>query len=624
MNQNSSKRLFIFSLAALGIVFGDIGTSPLYAIRECFHGEYSIAISHDNILGVLSLIFWSLNLIVSVKYLSFIFRADNNGEGGIIALLAQVQTYLKTRLRTKAFLISLGLFGAALLYGDSMITPAISVLSAVEGLTVAAPVLHPYVVPTTVIILALLFIFQSHGTTKIGVIFGPITFLWFVCIAILGIRGIWHAPEVLLSFNPYYAAKFFINNGKEGFLVLGAVFLVVTGTEALYADMGHFGTKPIRLVWFSIVLPGLLLNYFGQGALLLRNPEAVTHPFYSLAPSWALYPLIGLATCATIIASQAVISGAFSLTLQAIQLGYCPRLKIDHTSSEESGQIYISQINWMLMVTTIILVLGFQSSSKLAAAYGVAVTTTMLIASSLFYFVARSRFGWSMIQAGIPTLIFWVIDLSFFGANISKIAHGAWFPLAIAAVAYFLLKTWKKGRLLLAFRFRETSISFEEFFEKIKKNPPHRISGQAVFMTGNTNITPPAFLRNLEHNKIVHETTVFLTVQTEDVPRVKRENKVEVNKLQKGFYQIIARFGFFEEPNVPYVIALAKEKGLEINLDETSFFLGRERFFSRKKPGMSRLRERIFAFMSYNAQGATDFYHIPPKQVIELGAQVEL
>ena len=618
------KRLMLLSLVTLGVVYGDIGTSPLYAIRECFFGEYGIEPLPGNVLGVLSMVFWALVLVVTTKYLGFIMRADNHGEGGVIALTALAGGGKKTGGRGLGMVVAMGLFGAALLYGDGMITPAISVMSAVEGLSIAAPAFGAYVIPVTVVILAGLFMIQRRGTAGVGVIFGPVTLVWLLVIAVLGVRGILLEPRVLSAVNPYHAVNFFLANKVTGFFVLGAVFLVVTGTEALYADMGHFGRRPVRLTWVVLVFPALLLNYFGQGALLLSNPGAAHNPFYSLAPGWALYPLVILATAATIIASQAVISGAFSLTLQAIQMGYLPRMKIVHTSSSKIGQIYIPQVNWLLMLATIGLVLGFGSSSRLAAAYGVAVTTTMVITSLIFYVVARKLWGWGRLAAGSLTILFLAVDLSFFGANIIKLSHGAWFPLAIGAVVYTLMRSWRMGRAVLAKRFHTLIVGMDEFMKQIAADPPKRVDGTAVFMTGNFNVVPPALTLNMSHNKVLHDTNVFLTVLTEEVPRVSSRKRVEVAELQRGFYTVTARYGFMEDPNVPRILRMAATRGLDIDLDNTSFFLGRERLLARKKSGMPVWREKIFAFLSRNALGATAYYHIPPDRVMEVGAQIEV
>jgi KUP system potassium uptake protein len=617
------RRLAVLSLAALGVVYGDIGTSPLYAVRECFHGDYGIEPTAPNILGVLSLMFWALIVIVTVKYLTFILRADNRGEGGIIALAALVGRSGVPR-RARTVLVTLGLFGTALLYGDGMITPAISVLSAVEGMDTITPALQPFVLPLTAAILIALFLLQRRGTRGVGVLFGPVTLIWLSVIAALGIRSVIRAPGVLAAVGPWYGAAFLLRNGFIGFLVLGAVFLVVTGAEALYADLGHFGRRPIRLAWLALVLPALLCNYFGQGALLLGRPEEAHHPFYALAPRWSLVPLVVLATAATIIASQAVISGAFSITRQAIQLGYLPRLQVIHTSPTEIGQIYIPQVNRLLLVATIAIVLAFGSSSKLAAAYGVAVTSTMLIATVLFFAVARYRWHWPLIAAGLPVVLFLVVDLAFFGANLSKILHGAWFPLVIGAIVFACLTTWRRGRSVLAGRMAVRGVTTQEFIQLVEGHPPTRVPGKAVFMTGSTDAVPLALLHNLKHNKVLHSRVALLTVLTEETPRVPRDEKVEVTDLGLGLYRVVARYGFMEDPNVPHVMALAKEQGLDFELEEASFFLGREKLLSRRRPALARWRVRLFDFMSRNATGATEFFHIPPGQVVELGSQVAL
>lgn len=618
------KRLAVLSLAALGVVYGDIGTSPLYAIRECFHGEYGIDPSPANVLGVLSLMFWALVVIVSIKYLSFVMRADNHGEGGVFALTALVDHPAALPRGRGLVFIGMGLFAGALLYGDGMITPAISVLSAVEGIRNVANGLDPYVIPLTILILVGLFMVQSHGTERVGVFFGPVTGLWLLVITALGIRSLVHNPRVLFAVNPFHGVEFLRANHMPGFFVLGAVFLVVTGTEALYADMGHFGRKPIRLAWFYFVFPALLCNYFGQGAILLAHPEEAAHPFYALAPAWSLVPLVILATMATIIASQAVISGAFSLTRQAIQLGYLPRLRIVHTSPTEIGQIYLPEVNFALMVTTIGLVLGFRSSSQLAAAYGVAVTTTMLITSILFFLLARRIWKWSLLKAGAPVALFLIVDFAFFAANISKVAHGAWFPLVIGAITFLLMTTWKKGRAILYEKMYASNPRFEDFLAEIGTNPPTRVPGKAVFMAGGSDTVPPALLHNLKHNKILHTEVALITVTTEEVPRIPRSEKVDVRDLGQGFHRVLARYGFMEEPNIPYVLALAREKGLDFELSEVSFFLGREHLLPDRRPMMAVWREKIFAIMTHNAQGATAYFHLPPDQVVELGAQIEI
>jgi KUP system potassium uptake protein len=620
----TGRYLASLSLTALGVVYGDIGTSPLYALRECFHGEHAIQPTPENVVGVLSLIFWSLIIVICIKYLVFILRADNRGEGGILALTALVSPVRASAKGGRWLLIMLGLFGAALLYGDGMITPAISVLSAIEGLNVATPLFEPYVIPITIVILIGLFVMQSRGTARVGVIFGPITMVWFLVLAVLGVVHIMDAPSVLAALNPKIGADFFIRNGWRGFLVLGSVFLVVTGGEALYADMGHFGTRPIRITWFTLVLPALLLNYFGQGALLIVNPAAAENPFYRMAPAWALYPMVVLAAAATVIASQAVISGAFSLTMQAMQLGYSPRLDIEHTSAQEKGQIYLPSINWGLMIACIGLVLGFRSSTNLAAAYGIAVTTTMVITTLLFYVLLRKRWKWSLPVAALLCLMFLVIDLSFFGANVLKVAHGGWFPLLVAAIIFTLMSTWKTGRRILQERLQKGVLPLSILLDDIRRRPPTRVSGTAVFMYGNPEGTPPALLHNLKHNKVLHERNVVLTVQTEEVPHVSREERIDVEELKEGFYRIVLHYGFMEEPNLIEVLKGLKVGGQEFKPLDTTFFLGRETLLATAKPGMAMWREKLFVSMSRNARSATSYFGLPPNRVVELGTQIEL
>ena len=562
LESNDRRRMRGLMIGALGVVFGDIGTSPLYALRECFHGDHGIVPEQGAVLGVLSLIFWSLLIIVSVKYLLFVMRANNKGEGGILALMSLAFPDRRAATGRTARLIAMGAFGAALLYGDGMITPAISVLSAVEGLNVATPFFEPYIIPITVGILVALFSVQRLGTGKMGSILGPITLVWFVSIGLLGLKGIWEAPGVVAAVNPWHALRFFLDHGGAGFVVLGAVFLVVTGGEALYADMGHFGIRPIRLGWFLVVLPALLLNYFGQGALLLQNPAAAQNPFYLLAPGWALYPLVGLATVATVIASQALITGAFSLTMQGIQLGYFPRLKIDHTSHTERGQIYMPHVNWGLMLACIGLVLGFRSSSGLAAAYGIAVTLTMLITTVLFFWVARRLWGWTPLRTALLCGSFLLLELAFCGANLLKVAHGGWFPLVVAAGIFTLMSTWRTGRAILHGRLQHSLVPWKMFLDEIRNSPPLRVAGTAVFMAGNPDGTPLALLHNLKHNKVLHERLVVLTILTEEVPRVAAAERVQVECDMPGIYRVKARYGFMEEPSVPEVLEACRASGL--------------------------------------------------------------
>ena len=620
------KRYFLtLSLGALGVVYGDIGTSPLYALRECFHHSTGISPTRGNVLGILSLIVWSLILVVTVKYLVFVMRADNRGEGGILALLALVAPPRGAPPRGGRLLLALmGVFGAALLYGDGMITPAISVLGAVEGLNVATPLFEPYIIPISVAILVGLFVVQSRGTAAIGRFFGPVMVVWFAVLSVLGIKEIVHAPQVFAAVLPHHAVAFMLHHRWAGFLVLGSVFLVVTGGEALYADMGHFGKGPIRAAWFAVALPALLLNYFGQGALVLRDPAAVENPFYRLAPGWALYPLVVLASAAAVIASQALISGAFSLTRQAVQLGYSPRVDIEHTSSREIGQIYIPGVNRLLMVACIALVLGFRSSSNLAAAYGIAVTATMGITTVLFYFVARERFGWSRLQAGVPAAFFLAVDLAFFLANATKIAHGGWFPLLVGAAVFTAMTTWKTGRSILAQRLTETTLPVDLFLEDVGRSLPHRVPGTAVFMFGNPTGVPPALLHNLKHNQVLHETVVLLRVDTEEVPVVDPAGRVTVEELGHGFFRMVMRYGFMEDPDVPGALAEVEHPRLKLPPMRTTYFLGRETLIASKRPGMAIWREQLFAVMSRNARTATSFFGLPPNRVVELGAQIEL
>ncbi|HEX5520125.1 MAG TPA: potassium transporter Kup [Longimicrobiaceae bacterium] len=623
-DRTSARYRALLALTALGVVYGDLGTSPLYALRECFHGPYAIAPTRANVLGLLSLIFWSLVLVVSVKYIVYVLRADNRGEGGILALTALVTPVGATRRGGRAVLILLGLFGTALVYGDGMITPAITVLSAVEGLRIATPLFSPYVIPIAIVILILLFVVQNHGTAKIGRIFGPVMLFWFLALAALGIAAAVREPSVFAAVDPRHAIDFFVRNRGHGFLVLGSVFLVLTGAEALYADLGHFGAAPIRLAWFVVALPALLLNYFGQGALLLSTPDAVENPFFRLAPAWALYPLVALATAAAVIASQALITGAYSLGMQAVQLGYAPRIEIDHTSAHEFGQIYVPSINWVLMAACIGLVLGFRSSTGLAAAYGIAVTTTMVITTLLFYVVTRERWGWSRARAVAIAGGFLVIDTAFLAANVPKIPHGGWFPLLVAAVVFTLMSTWQAGRALLGKRMRETILPLDDFLGNIALHPPQRVPGTAVFLYRNPNGTPPALLHNLKHNHVLHAQVVVLFVETAEVPHVDPAERVETTRLDEGFFRMIVRFGFMEDPVVPPVLAAVEVPGLDLAPLKTTFFLGRETLIPTERPGMALWREKLFTVMARNARSAASFFKLPPNRVIELGAQIEL
>jgi len=611
---------------ALGVVYGDIGTSPLYALQQAFHGQHGIPVTPGSVLGVLSLIFWALILIVTVKYHIVIIRADNKGEGGVLALMAMVQgSRIARALPPRRIMIVLGIFGAALLYADGALTPAVSVLSAVEGLSIAAPTLQPGVIlAITLAILVALFMLQSRGTAGIGAIFGPVMLVWFATIAVLGLNGILKHPAVVSAVLPTHAIRFLAEDPGRGLLVLGAVFLAVTGGEALYADLGHFGHTAIQLAWFTIPLPALMLNYFGQGALLLTNPEAAANPFYLLAPPQLLIPLIPLATAAAIIASQAVISGAFSLTRQAVQLGYIPRMDIEHTSSREIGQIYVPTVNKMLAVLTIALVLYFQTSSNLAGAYGVALSTLMALTTVMFYVMSREVWGWSFVKAASVSGLFLIVDLTFLVANALKIWHGGWVPLAIAIALYFVMITWKKGREILSKRMMEKTVPLKLLLADLAAEPPVRVPGTAVFMYGSSDGTPPALVLNLTHNKVLHEKIVFLTVMTEDVPHVGGEQRVTVKRSGKGFHSVVARYGFMQDPDINEILEACKGNGLSIPLEGTTFFLGRETLIASDRPGMAMWRERLFSFMSRNALRATAFFKIPPNQVFEVGAYVEL
>ena len=619
------RYLLTLALAALGVVYGDIGTSPLYALRESFYGRHGIAVSPANVLGVLSLVFWALIIVVTIKYHIVIIRADNKGEGGVLALMALVNgSRLARGLSPRRIMIVLGIFGAALLYADGALTPAISVLSAIEGLEVATPALASWVIPVTLVILIGLFLFQSRGTARIGAVFGPVMLVWFAVLGVLGLAAIVRQPGVVAAVSPYHAVSFFAADVRRGFVVLGAVFLVVTGGEALYADLGHFGHRAIQIAWFTVALPCLLLNYFGQGALLLRDPTAAENPFYHLAPAWALYPLIGLATAATIIASQAVISGAFSLTHQAVQLGYSPRLRIEHTSSREIGQIYVPAVNWGLMLLTCALVLGFRTSSNIAGAYGVALSTLMLMTTLMFYVMSREVWGWSFLRAASVAGLFLWLDLLFFGANALKIRYGGWVPLVIAAVVFTLMTTWKRGREILAKRLLEKTVPLKMLLADLAAEPPIRVPGTAVFMSGTTDGTPPALVHNLAHNKVLHEKVVFLHMVTLDVPHVAPEERVTVKRIGKGFHSVTATYGFMDDPNIEDVLAACRVKSLDIRIEGTTFFLGRETLVASERPGMAMWRETVFMFLSRNALRATAYFKIPANQVFEVGAQVEL
>lgn len=616
------KPLAALMVGATGVVYGDIGTSPLYALKEVFAGHHPLPLDEFHVLGLLSVVFWTIILVVSIKYISLMMRADNRGEGGCLALLALVSQATQGG-RLRFFVVVLGIFAAALFYGDSMITPAISVLSAVEGVKVAAPVLEPYVIPLTVIILTVLFALQRGGTATVGAVFGPVMVLWFGILAVLGSVSIIQNPGILAALDPSYAFEFFEDDWVSGFFSLGAVVLVITGGEALYADMGHFGKRPIRWAWFGLVMPALLINYFGQGALLLRDPTTIENPFFLLAPEWALIPMVCLATLATVIASQAVISGAFSVAQQAVQLGYLPRMVMVQTSAETRGQIYLPFINWSLFIFVIALVLGFQSSSSLAYAYGIAVTGTMMIDTVLIFVVMIVLWKWHKFLAISFLAVFLTIDLTFFAANVPKIASGGWFPLAIGGIVFILLMTWKTGRKLVFQEIQKEAMTLPDFVEAIGDSV-RRVPGTAVFMTSSPQVLPHALLHNLKHNKVIHDRVISLTVLTAEVPYVPPSQRVEVEALGKNFYRIMLRYGFKDEPNIPAALKVCEGLGEEIDLMDTSFFVSRETVIPSRIPGMALWRERLFTWMSRNAVTATDFFKIPPNRVVELGAQVEI
>jgi KUP system potassium uptake protein len=607
-------------------VYGDIGTSPLYAIRECFKEEHGLAASPENVFGVLSLILWALIIIVSIKYVVFILQADNRGEGGELALLALIlQTHQRQTDTTRRFIIiALGLTGAALLYGDGVITPAMSVLGATEGLEVIAPQFHILVVPATLVILTALFLVQKKGTAKVGRVFGPVMVLWFVTIAILGMAEIARGPAILGAINPWHGVQFFIHNGFAGFIILGGVVLAVTGAEALYADMGHFGKRPIRVAWFSLVLPALMLNYFGQAALILREPAAAANPFYLLAPRILLYPLLALATAAAVIASQALISGAFSITQQCIQLGYCPRMSIIHTSETEHGQIYIPEVNRALMVGCLTIVIGFQSTSALGAAYGIAVTGSMAISTILFSTLARTRWQWSWPKVlGLATL-FLIVDLSFFGSNALKIVHGGWVPLAIAILVFTLMTTWNSGRRIVQSLLARGSLPIDLFMADVIKRKPFRAPGTAVFMTSNPEGAPLVLLHHLRHNKTLLENVILLSILATNVPYVPEEERITATDLGEGFWRVVAKYGFMEKADVPQVLARCRGLGVIADRRDTTYFLGRERLLPTGRMPLARWRKKLYIFMSRNSRTATEYFSIPPNRVVELGAQLEM
>jgi len=630
------------ALAALGVVYGDIGTSPLYALKEAFRGSHAVTLTHDNVLGILSLVFWALMWVVSFKYLSMVMRADNRGEGGILALLALARP--GGRPRGRGVLLLFGLFGASLLYGDGVITPAISVLGAVEGLEVATPMFSRWVVPIAVVIITVIFAVQRHGTASVGRIFGPVTMLWFACIALLGIRGIAMNPEVLHAINPWHAISLFTREGWLAFEVLAAVVLVITGGEALYADMGHFGARPIRIAWYAVVLPSLVLNYFGQGAWLLDHPEAVHaaafNPFFRLVPGWALYPMIAIATGAAVVASQALISGSYSLTSQAIQLGFAPRMRLIHTSRTERGQIYMPSVTVALWAGCIALVLGFRNSGNLAATYGVAVTGAMFTTSVLFGYVMRVKWRWPFWLVALITALFIGVDLSFLLANLLKVPDGGWFPIGVAMLVFLLMTTWKRGRRQVTALLKETSLPIELFIPDIARRQPPRVPGLAVFMTSLSDVAPPVLLHHLKHNKVLHEKVVLVTIESLEIPQVSEAERVTVVPRGEGFYSVVARYGFMETPDVPGVLlgvadklrADENEPPPSMKLTDITFYLGREtlivkpraRGTPRPDGAMWGWRARLFAVMNRNAQGATAYFGLPPNRVVELGTQIQV
>ncbi len=620
-----SQSFKVLAIAVLGVVYGDIGTSPIYALRETFAGKHPIPVSPDNVLGVLSLIFWTLILVISLKYMIFVLRADNRGEGGTFALMALLNPDSNQDRRGRRVLILLGILGASMLYGGAMITPAISVLSAVEGLQVAAPNLDKYIVTITVGILFALFAVQRHGTAKVGAIFGPLTLVWFAVLAALGIYGIVQAPQVLLALDPRHAVTYFATNGMNGYFAIYAIFLVTTGGEALYADLGHFGRVPIRKVWFMFVLPSLLLNYFGQGALLITDPEGSTHPFYHLSPSWGVLPLVFLATAATCIASQAVITGAYSMTRQAVHLGLLPGLTVHQTSADARGQIYMPTVNWFLMIAAISLVVAFKSSGNLAAAYGVAVNSTMAITTVLAFNVARERGGWGMPAALAFLIGFLFIDLGYLGANIMTVPDGGWLPLLIGAVLFTIMTTWRRGAQLVAEHIGSIAPNVETFIGKVMGEKVPRVPGAAIFFTGRLEQTPPALQQLLRRTGVLHEQVVLTTVVIEPVARIEPEERLELTQLDAGFYRLVIRYGFMQGPNVPSDLAACADLGLELDLDKLHYFIGHlDLLAGRKRHGMARWRDRLFVRMAANSQEVTSFYQIPATQAMHVGLQVSI
>jgi KUP system potassium uptake protein len=621
--QSSKSSLPALTLGAIGVVYGDIGTSVLYALKEVF-ASGRVPFTTDNVYGILSIFFWTLTVIVSIKYVVLVLRADNHGEGGLIAMLALASTSVKNRPRLRSVLLVIGIFGTCLFYGDGVITPAISVLSAIEGLEVVSPAFKTYVIPLTLAVLFCLFAVQKRGTAGIGRFFGPITLVWFAAISVLGIAHIMHNPEILKAVSPYYAVLFILRDPLTTFIILGAVVLCVTGAEALYADLGHFGKKPIRLAWFAIVMPALTLNYFGQGALLLKSPEAVKNPFYLMAPEWVILPLVGLATMATVIASQAMITGAFSVTKQAVQLGYLPRLQMRHTSVRETGQIYVPFINWGLFVAIVLAVVMFRSSSNLAAAYGIAVTSDMLITTILTFFVIRYGWRYPLWLCVSATSVFFLVDFTFWSSNLLKLEQGGWFPVMIGGAVFTLMMTWKKGRALLNEKLKADSIDLKSFLEAVFVSPPTRVEGTAVFLTAEPGTVPNAMLHNLKHNKVLHEQNLFVTVRSHEVPWIGMNKRVEIESLGHSCWQVTLHYGFKNDPDVPRALEQIRGRGCEIEHMKTSYFLSRDTVVPSIGRGMAPWREKLFAQMHHNASGAADFLNLPNNSVVELGSKIEI
>jgi KUP system potassium uptake protein len=623
-DSRESPSLRALAFGAVGVVFGDIGTSPLYTLQEVFSSKYGLGVAPASVLGVLSLVFWALLLVVTLKYVMFVMRADNHGEGGIMALLALAQRAARGMPRLRWLIALIAIFGASLFYGDGVITPAMSVLSAVEGLKIAEPALVRWVMPISVVIVLALFVVQKRGTAKVGAVFAPVMCAWFVVIALLGVNMIVRAPEILVALNPYYALRFFRSHGVAAFMALGGVVLAVTGTEALYADMGHFGKTPIRRAWLFFVLPALLLNYFGQGALLLRQQEVSANPFYLLVPHALLYPMVALATAAAVIASQAVISGAYSMTREAVQLGFSPRMRVVHTSSHMAGQIFVPWINGMLLVLVIAAVIGFRSSENLGAAYGIAVTGTMVVTTLLMLVVAARLWHWKLPWIIAVGAIFLIVDLAFFGANLLKVEHGGWFPLALGILVFTVMTTWRRGRELVLRQLQHGGLALQPFIASIGEYPPTRVPGTAVFMTANPAAVPHALLHSLKHFKALHARNVLLNVETLEAPYAERAERIEIRDLGHSFHRVTLRFGFMEDPDVPDALAACAQHGFPFDMMDTTFFLSRETVIATRRPGMARWRDKLFAFLSRNALPATAFFHIPGNRLVELGTQVEI